>query len=283
MRVLLCAPTYFDVPETDIDNKHMDPKNRPNFLLAKAQHDALIQTYENLGLEVWLIPPRKGLVDMTFTANCGFAVGKKFVLSNYKPLRRREEAGHFKEFFESLGYQVFILPEGVFFEGGGDAVLYKDKILCGYGFRTSKDALPYLERFLEKEVVLLELIKPSRGDKNFYHFDTTIIVLEDIESFISYRGAFSRESWNRLESLGEVLPASYQDAANLALNAVVAPKRELNDSLRKLDIRGSVVTSALASQPLIRTLQAMKYQPVLVNLSEFLKSGGGAFCLTKVF
>lgn len=298
MRVLLCAPTYFDVPETDIDNMYMDPVNRPNLFLAKAQHDALIKIYENLGLETWLIPPKKGLVDMTFTANCGLVIGKKIILSNFKPQRRRGEAKQFKEFFESLGYQIYILPEGLFFEGSGDAVSYKDKILCGFGFRTSKQALPYIERIAEKEVVPLELKHPGAGKKIFYHLDTAVLVMDELETLIAYRGAFTKESWRRLEKLCNLVLASYEDANNLALNAVVIPESEIkarydkavdspaNNALLAMamfsEIRGVVVTSCLASEALRRQIENCHYLLLRVDLGEFLKSGGGAFCLTKI-
>src|SRR3989344_2038889 len=186
MKVLLCSPKYFDVTEFDPDNKHMDPANKPNKALAFTQHDKLVQLYEDLGLEVYLIPPRKGLVDMTFSANCGFVDGQLFIPSRFKPLRRRDEAGYYENFFRELGYNICHLSGKETFEGAGDAIPYKDKILCGYGFRTSKEALPYLERFAQKEVVPLKLVRPGKGKKICYHLDTAGIFLEEAGALIMY-------------------------------------------------------------------------------------------------
>ena len=233
---------------------------------------------------------------MTFTANCGLVIGKKVILSNYKPVRRRGETAHFQKFFEIQGYQVYNLPKNLFFEGSGDAIPYKDKIICGYGFRTSRKTLDYIEKIMELETVPIGLVPQDAGRKNFYHFDTTTIVLEEKETFITYPLAFDGESLRRLEKLGSIEIASYKDAANLALNAVAIPRAEINITkglggfaeyvnfflINNQDYKGAVVTSSLVSAKLQSQIIRAKYMPVLIHLQEFLKSGGGAFCLTKI-
>jgi N-dimethylarginine dimethylaminohydrolase len=279
MRVLLCSPKYFDVTESDPQNKHMDPNDRPNLKLAIQQHDRLVGLYDHLGLEVYLISPAPNLVDMTFAANLGVIVGNKAVLSNFTPLRRRLETDYYGPCLASLGYQIFRLPEGLFFEGAGDAILYKGKILCGYGFRTSHSALKLVERIL-------------------YHLDTAGIFMEEAGKIILCREALTRDALRRLEKLADIVPADFRDADNLALNAVVIPKSEIrfdkrslkDDSVENLKaalafwprIKGAVVTSGLASKGLRRQIEECGYFPIFVDLDQFLKAGGGAFCLTKI-
>ncbi len=298
MQVLLCSPHYFDVPEFDPQNKHMDPYARPDLARALAQHDELVNVYHYLGINVYLIRPIPKLVDMTFTANLGFIHNKKVLLSNFTPARRREESDHFGSFLRKLGYLPYTIPQGIFFEGAGDAIPFRGKILCGYGFRTSLGALSYLERLMEKEVVPLELRDPGEGKRILYHLDTTGIFMEDIETVIAYPGAFTKSALRRLEKIANIIPASYEDANNLALNAVVLPKTEISGQFDKVpnensstalmalgmwpELRGVVVTSALASKALKDKIERCKYFPVAVELDEFLKSGGGAFCLTKI-
>ena len=298
MKVLLCRPQYFDVPEFDPQNKHMNPNSRPDLALALKQHDELVQVYHQLGLDVYLIRPVHKLVDMTFTANLGFVCGNKILLSNFIPQRRRDESEYFASFLKKLGYIVYTLPQGIFFEGAGDAIPFGDKILCGYGFRTSPAALAYLEYIMEKEVVPLQLKYPGNGKRIFYHLDTAGIFMEDIQTAIVYPGALTKEALRRLEKVANIIPASYEDANNLALNAVVIPKTEIWGQFDKVtndkagtalmalglwpELKGVVVTSGLASDALKRKIERCKYLPVTVELTEFLKSGGGAFCLTKI-
>lgn len=298
MKVLLCSPEYFDVTESDPQNKHMDPANRPDLNLAIQQHDRLVSIYDHLGLEVYLIPPAPGLVDMTFSANLGVIVGKKLVLSNFTPLRRRLETDYYGPYLASLGYEVMRLPDGVFFEGAGDAILYQNKILCGYGFRTSHSALKLIERLLDTEVVPLKLKFPGRGKRNLYHLDTAGIFMEEAEKIILCREALTKDALRRLEKLADIIPADFEDADNLALNAVVIPRSEIrldqrlgkDESVKNLKaalelwprIKGAIVTSSLASKGLKRAIEKCGYFPIFVNLDQFLKAGGGAFCLTKI-
>ncbi len=286
MKVLLCKPEYFDVTEFDRQNKHMDPRQRPNLGKALRSHEQLIEIYKLLGIEVLFIEPRPDLVDMTFSANCGLVFGKKVLLSNFRPDRRKLESLHYGKYFESQGYEVHTLPKDIYFEGAGDAIPYKNKILLGYGFRTDKEAIPYIERFTGREAVPLELKRPGKGKKILYHFDTTSIILEEIETFISCREAFAKNSFKLLEKLGNIFLAGYEDGYNLALNAVVIPKKEIaSQSLidcADYNCNGAVITSNLASSELVKIIEKFNYCPILVDLREFLKSGGGAFCLTKI-
>lgn len=290
MKVLLCSPKYFDVLEHDPDNLHMDPDDRPDRPRAFRQHQELVDFYDKLGLEVHLIPPVNGLVDMAFTANCGLVIGDKVILSNFKPERRRAEKLHFRNFFEEQGYRIYELPPDLFFEGAGDAILYRNKIIVGYGFRTSKGALPRIEKVMGREVVPVKLINPGEGKKNLYHFDTTATVLAEQEILIAHPPAYSKDSLRRLEKIAGIIPASYEDAANLALNAVIIPARQISSSGRiylqsKMCIEGFsgvVVTSSLASEDLKANIAGAGYVPITLDLREFLKSGGGAFCLTNV-
>lgn len=298
MKVLLCWSSYFDVTEFDPQNKHMDPNQRPNVELAATQHRELVDIYDQLGLDVYLAPPVSKLVDMVFTANLGVIIGNKVLMSNFTPMRRREESEYFASFLRKLGYLPYHLPQGIFFEGAGDAIVFGDKILCGYGFRTSKRALAYIEHLMDREVIPLQLQYPGGGKRILYHLDTAGIFMEDAETVILYPGALTKESLRRLEKVANIISASYEDANNLALNAVVVPKTEIWGHFDKVknekaslahfalgmwpELRGVVVTSGLASQDLKKKIEKCKYMPVTVDLGEFLKSGGGAFCLTKI-
>ena len=288
LRVLFCKPLYYDVLGRDEDNFHMDPENRPDRVRAILEYMDFTLVFRRIGSERLFATSVPGLVDMTFTANCGFVMDNCVLLSNFKPLRRRPETEHFEAFFREHGFEIERLPEGIFFEGAGDAIPYKGKVLCGYGFRTAFQAIPYIEQFARQPVVDLALVHPRDRDKRFYHLDTAVMVLEDAETFIVYKDALSQKALLQLRELGEVIPASYEDAVNLALNAVVVPKKEVDPNgqygyyTKDPNCKGIVVTSDLASQELIDQLTRLGYHTVLVSLREFLKSGGGAFCLTKI-
>ena len=307
LEALLCKPLFFDVTERDLyGNDHMDPLVRPDRWLAYRQHEKFAAFLIALGVKVPYITPSTDLEDMTFTANGALVVekesGKKeVILSNFTPPRRQEETAHYEHFFRDRGYKVHRLPDELKFEGAGDARVYKDKkgkkrILCGYDIRTSFGALQKIAEITGMEVTPLQLVRPETGRKTLYHFDTTTIVLEDIETFITYPGALAKWSFNKLKNLGKVIAAPYEDAENLALNAVVIPRREIKigdfsglidddrirlalANLNRPGVRGAVIISATLSDWLKRTLERLGYAVFPIELGEFLKSGGGPFCL----
>ncbi|MEK7179209.1 MAG: arginine deiminase-related protein [Patescibacteria group bacterium] len=313
LQVLMCRPTHFDVTEKDKHgNTHMDPARRPDRARAHEQYEALLHIYAALGIRVVFVEPGHGLTDMTFTANCGFVFGnsnkKSVVLSNFRPERRRGEQELFSLFFpEQLGYKTLFLPPSVYFEGSGDAIPFGDAVFVGHGFRTSHEAIPYLRAMTGKPIIPLKLKKSAEGNAIQYHLDTAMSVFEDERIVIAYRGAFTEKSYARLkravaEAKGKLFEAAYEDAASLALNTVVVPKKDIAPgnggralfSMRRgmgillaLEsdtprFRGVAITSDTASAGLLRTIETCGYYPITVPLGEFIKSGGGAFCLTKI-
>jgi N-dimethylarginine dimethylaminohydrolase len=284
MRVLMCRPQFFTVNEKDPENLFMDPLNLPDRKLSLFQHEKLAQTYRGLGIDIRFIQPVNGLSDMTFAANSAFICDRKAILANFKPKRRQGETLIYEKFYKALGYETIVPPQDIFFEGAGDALLYRERILLGCGFRTSKKAGAWLEKITGREVILLELVKPLVGDKIFYHADTAILLFEEEKTFILYPGAFTKESLDRLDALGRIYPVSYEDAASLALNGLVVKRSEMSlaaqDTLDEY-FHGVAVLSSTASSRVQKTIKHIGYRPILVGLTEFLKAGGGPFCLTK--
>lgn len=285
MQVLMCRPDFFTVDEADPDNLYMNPSDVPDRTLSFVQHDNLVQEYRNFGLNIHFVNSTPDLPDMTFTANSAFLCPGKALLASFKPLRRRGETVLYEKFYEALGYEIFLPPKGVFFEGAGDALVYGDKILLGYGFRTTQNAVPWLEKITGKEVVPLELVKPQTGDKIFYHTDTAILAFEKKKKIILYAGAFSKESIDRLDTIGDIHSVWYRDAELLALNGLVIERSGMSLPAQKnLSHKwdGIAVLSSVANRRVQNIVEHIGYKPILAALSEFLKAGGGPFCLTKV-
>ncbi|MDP3725579.1 MAG: arginine deiminase-related protein [bacterium] len=300
----MCKPLYFDVTEKDEHgNTHMNPLNRPSKALALEQHEKLVALYKELGLTVEFIEPVEGLRDMTFAANCGIVFtkgsftttqGKKwcFLSSNFRPERRRGEKEHYRSFFQKRNYYVLELDPHIFFEGSGDVIPFTNDVLfVGYGFRTSQEATLEISAKTGKIVIPLELQKSGEGTAVQYHLDTAMTVLPGkCPTVIVYPGCFTNASYRVLRQEvkrydGVLVEATYADAASLALNTTVIPIAEIplprRASLPK-KCKGVVVTADTASQELLNIFARLGYRPQTTPLSEFIKSGGGAFCLTKI-
>ena len=109
-RLLLCPPDYFGI-EYEI-NPWMRRTQKAEPELARAQWKSLHDTLQSLGCQIDLLAPQPGLPDLVFTANAGLAVGRRFILSNFRHKERRGEEVHFERWFAEL--QRRRLDRGVF-------------------------------------------------------------------------------------------------------------------------------------------------------------------------
>ncbi|YAF96339.1 MAG: TIGR00300 family protein [Nodularia sp. CChRGM 3473] len=262
IRFLMCAPDHYDVdyvinPWME-GNIHKSSRDR-----AVEQWQKLYQILKKHAI-VDLVPPQIGWPDMVFTANAGLVLGDNVVLSRFLHKERQGEEPFFKEWFEENGFIVNVLPQDLPFEGAGDALLDREGrwLWAGYGFRSELDSHPYLAKWLDIEVLSLRLI-----DQRFYHLDTCFCPLAD-GYLLYYPGAFDSYS-NRLIEM-RVAPEkriaiAEADAVNFACNAVNVE---------------SIVVMNKASDALKARLAAVGFRVIETPLTEFLKAGGAAKCLT---
>jgi len=236
---------------------------RTDIALARKQWQNL---HDALGAEatIALIEPQHGLPDMVFTANAGLICGTMALVSRFRSPERQGEEVFFRDWFQKNGFALAPWPKNILFEGAGDALFDRGQPLlwCGYGFRSESQAAPLLEKLFGRRVVNLRLVDPR-----FYHLDTCLCPLEG-GWLMYYPPAFDEDSQQRIAAAvppERRIAAPEQDALNFACNAVDVNKRVfMND----------------ASPILQAMLEQAGFTPVVTPLSEFLKAGGGAKCLT---
>jgi N-dimethylarginine dimethylaminohydrolase len=258
MRFLMCPPTYYGI-EYEI-NPWMSHDQPADIELAKKQWEGLYQTLSSLpNVQVELIEPQDGLPDMVFTANAGVIKGNLFISSSFRHPERQGESIYFEKWFAERGYRVEILPRGLLFEGAGDLLKADDTWFGGYYFRSAPQALAAVSEMLKEQVLPLRLI-----DERFYHLDTCFCRLGD--SALYYPGAFDEYSLAVLRhKFPDAVEATEEEAVRFSCNAVVA---------------GNYFVMNRPSQRIRDILDKKGIQCVSVDLSEFIKSGGSAKCLT---
>jgi N-dimethylarginine dimethylaminohydrolase len=102
--LLMCAPDYFDI-EYEI-NVWMSHKNQVAEETAEDQWHKLYKIYtEQLGWNVKLIEPVRGLPDMVFATDCCLMIDDKVLLSSFRYPERQPETEHFKKWFRANGYR----------------------------------------------------------------------------------------------------------------------------------------------------------------------------------
>ena len=261
-RFLLCQPDFYQVDY--VINVWMEGNvDRSSPERAAQQWRELARVLREHA-EVELVSPEQGWPDMVFTANAGLVLGKNAVVSRFFHPERQGEEPFFKAWFEKAGFTVHELPEDLPFEGAGDALLDREGrwLWAGYGPRSELDAHPLLAKWLGIEVLSLRLI-----DKRFYHLDTCFCPLAG-GYLLYYPAAFDAYSNQLIEKR---VPAAKRfavpepDAVNFLCNAVNVG--------RKLIVNK-------AGEATRAWLGAAGFEVIETPLTEFMKAGGAAKCLT---
>ena len=273
-RVLFASPDHFNVKY--VINPHMEGQiGAVDVDAARDQWQRLRAAYAGIGLDTHVIEGQPGLPDLVFCANQTLPYLSKngdsrgVVLSRMHAVQRRDEVPFVADFFSGMGYEVLddLIDESTSFEGMGDALWHPGRRLLwgGYGYRTSAGAYDVIADRLDVDVVLLELEDPE-----FYHLDTCLCPLDESAVMI-FPGAFTPEGVELIGRMFErVIEAPEDESRNLfACNA------HCPDGRHVVIQRGCAGTNAL--------LREAGYEPIEVETSEFLKSGGSVFCMKQMF
>ena len=260
---LMCPPEYFTVAYIINPWMHGNLRKIDN-AVAKQQWRALYDILSDRAT-VRLVLPQPGSPDMVFTANAGLVKDRRFVVSRFRYPERQYEEPYFADWFMDRGYDVTLMPRDLPFEGAGDALFDRGEeglLWMAHGHRSLSAARGVLAERLGVEAITLRLV-----DNRFYHLDTCFCPLEG-GFVLYYPSAFDDESRAAIEAripAAKRIAIGEEDALAFACNAV-----NIDDTV--------IVNHATAA--FVKALAAKRFQVVQTPLSEFMKAGGSAKCLT---
>ena len=296
--VLMGDPAHFSVrgganPHT---RTRWGTRRRVDRARAIEQWRGLRARLEELGVRVVVVPPDPAQPGLVYPANAGFmcetdrplpAARRHFTLSNLLPTRAGERP-HYERVLRTAGFRLGTIDPTRRFEGEADFFPAAGHYLLThggierqrfvprfgippwrrvYGFRSDGRLLGPLSDIVAPVPVLrLELVLEAH-----YHGDTALCAFGPRrEHLLVYRKALSREANAILdEQLGDALvELGEEDAHRYAANAF---------SVREHD-HGTpcLVLPAGVSDRLVGQLRERGIVPVQVDVSEFLKKGGGS-------
>jgi N-dimethylarginine dimethylaminohydrolase len=272
-RVLLCSPAYFDI--VDQKNRYMPEKVAVDHGKAQRQWQALYSALEHAGCQIETIPPAPRLEDMVFAANPVFVgfndgIGKFVVPSRMVHASRQREVPFYVDWYRQRGFKIIEVDLGPdYLEGHGDLIWHPDgsRIYAGYGFRSTQGGVEKLSNAMS----LLGTSKPGIPvvpmhlvDPYCYHLDTCFCPLNH-EAALIYPGAYAPESlvilrgfWKRVHEL------TAGEAHKFMGNGIV--------------VNGSYLTPYVTPS-LESILRQEGLAAVVIDTSEFEKSGGSLFCM----
>ena len=260
-RLLVCPPDHYRIAYEI--NPWMRVERAASSHVARVQWDALMAVLEkDCGATLERIEPARGLPDMVFTANAGVVVGRTVILSRFRYSERQPEEEQFARWFEERGYATIRLPRDLFFEGAGDLLGNQDMWFGGHLQRTDLRAYQFVQTSLGREIIPLMLVDPR-----FYHLDTCLCLLPGGE-VIWFPGAFDRRGQAAIRDRvpeSRRIEVSEEEAVRFGCNAVCV---------------GTHVVIPEGCPDTMKKLGAHGYTTNAICLSEFIKAGGAAKCLT---
>ena len=257
-RVLMCPPEHYRI-DYEINpwmNRLVGTDQAQSAEQWRALHDILV----DLGATIERLNAVPGLPDLVFTANAGLIYGRLFVSSRFRHGVRQGETPYFEDWAKMHGFEVVELPPGGYFEGAGDALFCGETLFAGYRFRSDARSHQWIGARLGVQVLPLELVDPR-----FYHLDTCFCPLDE-DAAIYYPGAFDDYGRSVLKDrVGTLIEVSADEATSFSCNAVVV---------------GRTVVLNAETPKLSRALVEAGYSVRPTSLTEFIKAGGSAKCLT---
>ncbi len=295
--ILMGDPTHFSVkgganPHT---RTRWGTKRSVDRALAQKQWAHLRDLLRELGVRVLVVPPDPAQPGLVYPANAGFLTDvdaetphgqKRFYLANLLPTRAGEKA-RYRPVLAAAGFDVREIDarfrmegEADFFPVAGKYVLTHGGIerqrfvpTLGlppwkrvYGFRTDSAVEPLLREIVApREIVRVELALEAH-----YHGDTALCAFGPRrEHLLVYRAALAPGGWEKLAaafSADALVEIPEADAARYAANSFTLAR----GSESFLVMPGGI------SDALQGRIRERGVTPLLVDVSEFLKKGGGS-------
>lgn len=260
--LLMCSPDGFAV-NYEINPWMAQQIGQVSSSLAKQQWQ-MLHAQLSAQAALCVMPASPAWPDLVFTANAGLPLPgeKKIILSNFRHPQRQGENAINRAWFEAQGWACIDLPASTVFEGAGDALFDSaGRLWLGAGPRSNEMTLESIAQYVTTPIYRLVLVDPR-----FYHLDTCFCPLPGgfalylPESFdAASRSLLSRHFGNRLLALTSA------EGEKFCANAVCLNR---------------VVFMNEATQRLRKVLNELGFKIQEVPLSEFMKAGGSAKCLT---
>lgn len=262
-KVIICPPVYFDIeyeinPWMHVGEKVVKDK-------AYEVYNELKRVYQFLPVELFEMEPVSGLPDMVYMADSGHVQGDTFIRANFRYPERRPEAFALARWMqEKFNFKVAELPEGIFFEGHGDFVPARDVYFMGWGKRSMREAIPYLDKYLDKPLIGLELIDPY-----YYHLDTCFSVLTADAAVIN-QASFKPEGLREIHRhFKKVIEASTLDHQVLGCNLVV--------------VDNHIIVAQGITAGLRKEFTDLGFTIHEIDTTEYRKGGGSVKCMSFEF
>jgi len=251
--------------ELDLEAAYMQWLNLYNILAAESL--------------VYLLPSEGDYQDQTYVTNLGLVLPhlpdrEMVLLAQFRARGRGGEEKIGERFFNSMGYDTIQAPYD--WEGEGETKYLRDNIYFGgYGIRSDARVYEWMRKDFEMEIIDLR-----ETDEYLYHLDTTLFPLSH-DTIMLCTEIFTDDEVKAVENVAKIvevdLDACYYGICNsLRLGDMLLCSSDIT-SMKASDKHYDYEKHKVNQLDTICAKQGLEL--VLINMSEYLKSGAMLSCL----
>jgi N-dimethylarginine dimethylaminohydrolase len=227
----------------------------------------------------YLLPSQGNYQDQVYVANLGIYLphikdSNNIILSNFTSEPRQGEERVGKPFFELMDYRVHMSPHK--WEGEADLKYLHDNVyIGGYGIRSEFETYQWMAEEFDMNIIPVNMVEDY-----LYHLDCSIFPLSKDKTLICTE-LFSDQEIKALEGVTEIIDIDIDDAfggitnsvrlGNMVLCASNISELKAGNELYDLEKRKLYTLEKICAN------EGM--EPVIFNLSEYMKSGALLSCM----
>jgi N-dimethylarginine dimethylaminohydrolase len=226
----------------------------------------------------YILPSYGNFQDQVYVANLGIYLPhikneNHIILSNFTSEPRRGEEAVGDSFFKLMNYNTHLCPHK--WEGEADLKYLNNNVyIGGYGIRSERESYEWMRKTFGMEIIELEMI-----DDHLYHLDCSVFPLTSDKTMIC-TSMYAPEELAILEKYTEIIDVSEDDAFGGITNSVRIGNSIMCASniteLKKTDELYQLEAAKIATLEKICSNEGM--EPIILNISEYMKSGALLSC-----
>ena len=228
---------------------------------------------------VHLLPAEGNFQDLIYVANLGLHLPhickeNHILLSNYTSPPRQGEEFVGEKFFNQMGYKTAISPYK--WEGEADIKYLSDNVyIGGFGIRSDIKTYKWMEENYDMKIIKVKMV-----DEYMYHLDCSIFPLHPNKTMVCTE-LYESEELKQIEKHTEIVDINVEDSMYGMANSVRLGNMILCASniaeLKKSHEYYEGEKHKIESLEKICSDEGM--EPVIFNLSEYMKSGAMLSCM----
>ena len=228
---------------------------------------------------VHILPSEGNFQDLVYVANLGLHLPhicdeNHILLSNYTSPPRQGEEFVGEKFFKQMGYKTEISPYK--WEGEADIKYLSDNVyIGGFGIRSDIKTYKWMEENYDMKIIKVKMV-----DEYMYHLDCSIFPLSPDKTMVCTE-LYESEELKQIEKYTEIVNINVEDSMYGMANSVRLGNMILCASniaeLKKSHEYYEGEKHKIESLEKICSDEGM--EPVIFNLSEYMKSGAMLSCM----